>query len=401
MVSGGGGKSKSSSRQESRATFPGAFLQDFEGAFGRGVSLEELLAGLPRSSGLFGGGPVGIMPTGNQAGTRALPYAPVGREYQQPDQAFPGAGGGGGGGAGGRPGTGGGGGGGGAAPGSPGAPPNYQGGMVDPNAPFGPRFAASGSNLGGLDVQGSLQRLGFNDAPPDFSNDPRLNIRDLPTINAPTAQAAQMNIQGGDFGRFEDSLFRSQFDPVAREINRQGATDDRQLQAQLAQSGLASSGSGVGQIQAQTRERAQTIQNAATDAAQRAAAQRYGYQFSQEENNANLRQQTNLANAGFDMTAQQANADNILRGDTARSDTYLKTMGLNQQAAQAMRGDFLKVMDLAEADLQRMDNFQLQTLGVLLNNWLQQAGLAGQAGRESEGVSKSSSVQANVGIGAG
>ena len=72
---------------------------------------------------------------------------------------------------------------------------NYEGtrqepGFLDPNAPIGPRFAASGSTLGGLPVGETLARLGFFDAPPDFRGAPELNIRQLPTINAPTAQAA-------------------------------------------------------------------------------------------------------------------------------------------------------------------------------------------------------------------
>lgn len=409
MVSFGGSRQASSQRNQSRATFPGAFLEDFGGAFGRGVSLEELLSGLPRSSSLFGGGPVGILPTGNQAPPTELPYNPVTAtpalywQRQQVNQQR------------GNPGiarTGGSPGlqpqGGAAGTGFPGAPMrpsqrvdpavSYQGpGFTDPNAPVGPRFQASGSSVGGLDVIGGLQRLGFMDAPPDFTAGSP-TIRNLPTINAPTVDPAQMNLGGGNLQRFEDSIFRSQFDPVRRELQRTGAEDDRRLQAELAQSGLASSGSGIGQVAEQRADRSRQIEAAASDASARAAAQRYGYEFSQAETNANMQQQARLTNAGLNMQAQTENAANILRGDTARSDAYLKTIGLNQQAGQALRADFLKVMDLAEADLARMDDFQQQTLSMLLNNWLQQGALAGNIGRESEGRGQSHGSSFNVGI---
>jgi hypothetical protein len=223
----------------------------------------------------------------------------------------------------------------------------------------------------------------------------------VPAIRRRWAKSSLSNIAPGGFQKYEDALFNSQYNPVAREINRQGDTQDRQLQAQLAQSGLASSGTGIGQIQQQGRERSAQLEGIASDAANRASVQRFGAEQAQAQFNAQQQQSANLANAGFNLQAQQQNADNILRGDVARSQNYLATIGLNAERAQQERASFLAMMGVAEQDLQRMDKFQQDTLGLLLNNWLQQAATIGSIGRESEGRGSGSTNSGGGGVAIG
>lgn len=247
--------------------------------------------------------------------------------------------------------------------------------------PQTPRFQTSTPELG-IDFLGGVDRLGFGQAPNRY--DPA-TIRELPQINAPTVQAAQANLAPEGFDRFEQALFRSQFNPVRDELERQGSIQDRQLQAELAQRGLGGSGTTQNALTMQRRDRSQQLTQAASEAADRATTQRYGMEFTQAQQNAERQQQANLAQAGYDFNAQVTNAQNILAGDTARADNYLKTMGLNEETAKAGRQDFLALAGLTEQDLQRMDNQKLQGLGVILNTYLQQAALLGNLGQVSTG----------------
>lgn len=473
-------ENKAYGNQDSRTLFPIDFLSNFSNAYGQGVNLNELLAGLPRSSSLFGGSPVGIFPTasggggGYPTGAQGLGFGPP------PGSAQPG-------GSPGGPPSGGGqlppqilqmlgfnpsspaGMGGGGQPGAPqgapgGAPQGQQGqrgtiGLNDLNAltaQFGNqqqvagmlhqiwsraglqpdsritmeqlqqlgaqsapgfplhqqelatylqnlqglqspanRFQASGSPVG-VDVLGGVQRLGFGQMP-NQAQVPTIG-NDLERIYGPQAMAAQTSPI--DYQGLQNSMFESQYRPVERELNRQGDLADRRLQDQLAAAGISSSGAGIGQRQTARREVAQQVQNAATDAANRASQQRFGLQYQEAQDNANRRQQTALANAGFDLQAQQANASQLLQGDIARSDAYLRTIGLNNDMANQARSQFLNLLGVQQQDLQRMDQFQIQTLGMILNNWLQEGALAQSAGQISSGTSTSrgASIGQSAGI---
>ena len=238
-----------------------------------------------------------------------------------------------------------------------------------------------------------------------------------PQVDAASAAAARANgAQGNIFGaegpeRYEQSIFESLFRPVQRELGREGEIANRQLQAHLAGAGLASSGTGIGQQQQLARDYSQRTQDAATDASARAATARYQTQAEQEMLNAQLRQQTGLgdadrqqqvnlsnaeqqqqarlATANFSFEAQRQNAANVLSGDTARADSYLKTIGLNEETATRARSDFLNILQIAERDLARMEVGQRQTLDTMMNWWLQATGTLTDAGRFSEGTASS------------
>ena len=188
-------------------------------------------------------------------------------------------------------------------------------------------------------VAGSVQALGFGAAPP---------VNAAPaTPTTSTINAPEVTLPGGSLDAYRNALFEAQFRPVATEIARQGAIQDRQTQAQLAQAGLATSGAGFGTLQRQQADRNVQVQNAATQAANDAATQAFQADLS-----------TRLQNAGFSLQAQQANAANVLQGNLAGATNYLTTIGLNQQAADQARSSFLQLMGLQESDLQRMDTAQ-------------------------------------------
>lgn len=395
-----GGSSRSNNT--STTVYPGEFLPGFEARYGRGVGIDELIGALPQTSSIFGGGqgftsatgqsyqPPGGAGAGAGAGTIGLDV--IGSAIQSQFQGNPQganrlmaelqslAG-----------------------PGGTGISldqlRNYAG--RSPRADFirsslpamleqftqapQQRFAASaGPDLSALQIPQSIQRLFGAQAQQSFNP---YTIREVPGITAPTAQAAQMNV--GDLDRYERALFESQYRPQAREIEQQGGIADRRLQAELAQAGLASSGSGIGQVQQQRADRMRDLQARAADAAQQATTQRFGAEFAQQQFNAQQQQQTALANAGFDLEAQKTNAANLLAGDTARADNYLKTMGLNVEAASAMRDDFLQLLGITQEEMKRLDASQMEKLGVVLNNWLQQGALLGNLGQRGRQTSSS------------
>lgn len=422
-MSGYGGGSfskggKSSSSQQSSTVFPGNFLSEFEQRYGRGLSLGQLFGLAPQTQSLFGGGQIGYGPTGGAApygspggagggGAQAGPQTYSLDQVQRLIQNEFGTS---------RP-----------------QLTNQISGDVarqiqsqgwDPNAltreqigqlvpgrtgpygewirnalptqlgPAGGSQAAPG--VGVLPGQPDIAQLGIPariqalfGAQNDTQYDPYSGWRTVPSITAPTAAAQQMNVAPGGFDRYENALYRSLYDPQQRSLNEQGAIADRQLMAQLAQSGLSSSGTGIGQVQQARLDRARDLQNRASDAAFQATTQRFGAEFAQQQFNAKQRQETALANAGFDLRAQEQNAANVLAGDIAKADNYVKTLGLNTDRASRLRQDFLQLMGITQEELKRVDARQMEVLGMFLNSWLQQGALLGNLGQQSSGTSKS------------
>lgn len=422
--------SRSKSKSQSGVYFPAEFLNPFESRYGRGPSTDELLGMLPQTQSLFGGSPMGYgaMPTGQPGGatgatatSAAAPNARLGLDQigaltsqyyegrpqlaaQVVDRVRRGA----------------------AQAGidaSQGLTPEQLAslpgggsfihgilpGLAGPSSVSGNASATSrymptggGADLSALQIPQTLQRMFGIGAQQQF--DPA-TIRDAPTIDAPTAAAGLMDVAPRGFDQYEQSVYRSLNDPVQRQLAQQGALADRQQQAELAQAGLASSGAGLGQLQTARRQRSEQSMAAAQQAAQQASTSRFDREYGQEMFNAQQRQQASLANAGFSLDAQKQNAANLLLGDSTRADNYLKTMGLNVDAANALRGDFLKTMGLAEQDLQRMDQSARDNLGLWLNQWLQTGALLGNLGQKSKANSSSSgfgiSGYGSAGVGGG
>jgi len=266
-----------------------------------------------------------------------------------------------------------------------------------------------------------------------------------PRITAPTVQAEQ----GGfaDFDALQREIFESTYRPAEREINLQRGQADERLNSALAKAGLSASGSGIGQRVRQDQEYSRQVAAAAQDASHQAAVQRYGMEYTQEMDNARLRQETNLANAGFSLTAQVENAKNLLTANItnaqlqtqasiagaanqtqagiantqaqaqiaaanigaqsaqavanaqiasaqalANAQLQVQTMGLSLEAEQSARRDYLTLLGIQEADLARMDNFELETTAMFYDTYLKQLAILSGAGSVSSGkVDQSSS----------
>lgn len=383
----GGGRSKSGGTEASftRTEFPTEFLSSLQKVYGPGFGVNELIASLPRTQGLFGG-QAGLFPTAQAPAppnyqTQQNYVAPQAQGYQLPPNQAPGV-----------PVT----------PGVPTAPTGFLGWAAPPvgrpgtgdypgQAPVldpatlaqqtqrftspAPEVGLNNQLAGG--IQGTLARAGFNAPPAEFAT---------PTINTlPGINAAQVNMQ--DLPAYQRQVFESQFRPVERELSRANALNQQTLASQLTQRGMGASGSGLGIQQKAERETGKQIQFAAEDAANRSSVQRFQMEFQQK-----------LTNAGFDMQAQMTNADNILRGDMAKADTYLKTMGLNQEVATKHRDDVLRLLGVQQADLARMDQFNLAVTDRLLNTWLQTASVISEAGRVADSTKVTGSEESHGGV---
>jgi hypothetical protein len=245
------------------------------------------------------------------------------------------------------------------------------------------QFSSSGTP-NGLNVNQGLANLGIGQMSAPIGAP---TIGQAPTIMGPQAAASQINFAPQGFDQYQQSVYGQQYAPTEQEIQRTGAIADQQLNSDLASRGLASSGAGVGQVQQQRQQRQVQLNNASIQASNNASVQRFGAQFGQAQQNAQLQQQTALANAGFDQQAQTQNAQNILTGNIQNATAYLQAAGLTTQQAQNERADFLQTMGLQESDLQRLDSQQLASLGMVLNNWLQQTAVVSNAGAVSRGQS--------------
>lgn len=248
-------------------------------------------------------------------------------------------------------------------------------------------FTASGSPST-FDASQGLANLGIGQLP---QNAQAPTIGQAPSIYAPQAGAAQMNIAPQGFQQYQNQIYQQQFDPTQQQIQRSGAIADRQLNSDLAARGLSASAAGQGQMQQARQERQNQLNNASVQAANNASVQAFGAQYGQAQQNAQLQQQTALQNANLDQQAQTQNASNVLTGNIQNATAYLQTLGLNNQQAQSARTNFLQAAGLNETDLARMDSVQQQTLGMFLNEWLQQGALVSGAGQVNQGYDASRS----------
>jgi hypothetical protein len=261
-------------------------------------------------------------------------------------------------------------------------------------------FTASGPGGLPLDNAAAIRNLRFGD---QLSPTPHARIRDLPRVNAPTVAAAEANIAPTGFDALQRSLFESNFRPQEREIQQRGALADRQTRAEQAQSGTASSAAGQGLLLEQRRQRDEQLNFQSGQAANAATQQRFGLEFEQAQANAERQQQTHLAQAGFDFNSQLTNAQNVLAGDVAKADNYLKTIGLDAQTASQARNDFLGLLGVQQSELARLDASTLAQLGLVLNTWMQQVGLLGNLGQFSTGESdaRGESISQSAGVSGG
>ena len=294
------------------------------------------------------------------------------------------------------------------------------------------------------DVERNLTTLGFGQQPARYET-PRIGptpgitagrintagttVAPPGTIQAPVVEAAQGGFQ--DFDKLERSIYESQFNPVNRELERQRGMADERLAANLAQAGIAESGTGVGQRVELSDEYYRKQIAASEDAASRAAQTRYGMEYDQSMKNAELRQQANLANAGFDMQAQVSNAQNLLttnitnaqiaaqmgtaqaqldtqasiagaelgqQREIAQAQMYLSTMGLNFQQANAAQRNYLDLLGLQQADLQHLDAQQTEVLSMFFNTYLKEFALLINAGQQSTGKGDTSSESDSISV---
>ena len=257
-------------------------------------------------------------------------------------------------------------------------------------------FTSSGSNSS-LNAMQGLQNLGIGQA---VTPNEAPTIGSAPTVTSPQAAAAQMNIAPQGFQQYENQIYQQQFAPIQQQQTIQNAIQNQQLNSDLASRGLASSAAGQGQMQLQKQQQTIQLNNASVQAANNASVQAFGAQYGQAQQNAQLQQQTALQNAGLDQQAQVTNATNILTGNIQNATAYLQTIGLNTTQASNAASEFLSTLGLNEQDLSRMDSVQQQNVGLLLNNWLQQASLASGAGvtSRSTGGAQSTSLGQSAGI---
>lgn len=259
-------------------------------------------------------------------------------------------------------------------------------------------------------VQQQAQGLGFGQAP-DKTTAPTVGTSSVnaPTLGAaPQAQAATVQMPFGSGDQFERAAFRSQFAPVARQFDRQAAEQRGQLQSGIAGAGIGSSAAGIGLMQKQAQDQTETRTALASEAADRAATQRFGFeqqaalanQQAQQQvalANAERQQQVNLAQAGFDQQAQQVNAANILQGNLANASNYLQAVGLDASQAAQSRADFLSLLGLQQADLARLDDNARQNTLDQFNAYLQMFAQVAGASRFGNSSSFNFGVSAAAG----
>jgi hypothetical protein len=209
-------------------------------------------------------------------------------------------------------------------------------------------------------MAGSIANLGFGQTPQTYT---QREVGAAPTVSA---RGISDIFTPGGRERLSNEMFEAQYLPVERRLNLEQQQADRALNAQLAQAGLASSGTGIGQRAQQgleyTRERAAAAKEAAANAAAQA-------------------QQMRLEASGIDVQAQTANAQNILQGNIANADNYLRAIGLSQNEAQLARQSFLDLLGLQEQDLQRMDQSAVNALTAMMEPYLAEWGIMAGVGQ--------------------
>jgi hypothetical protein len=194
-------------------------------------------------------------------------------------------------------------------------------------------------------------------------------------ITAPTIPNRQVNIPGGTYEGLTKGIYESQFAPVQRELQRQQGLADTALQGNLAGAGLAESGAGVAQVSQQDREFQQRTEDASRDISAAATAAGYNAQIAIETTNAQLAQERNLAQAGFQYAAQAENARNILQGNTMAAQGYLAALGINVDQAAKYRDSFLSYLGMKEQSRLAGDTTRLTAATTVFNGALQAASL--------------------------
>lgn len=226
-------------------------------------------------------------------------------------------------------------------------------------------------------VEAQARGLGIGRAPETIQGPAAVSTTN---IQAPTVgPAARVEIPGGSREAYQNSLFNAQFNPIARQFDRNAAMQRRELAGNVAGAGLQGSGAGIGLIQQQAQQQSEDRAGLASDAANRATAASFGFEQQAALSNAERAQQSNLAQAGFDMQAQAQNAANVLQGNLANASNYLATIGMNVQQAQQARDSFMNLLGLRMEDTARLGNEQRANLDMLFNQWLQTFGAARSA----------------------
>lgn len=200
-------------------------------------------------------------------------------------------------------------------------------------------------------------------------------IGQAPKITAPVATPAQIQLPGGTYQALQQNLYNAQFGPVSQEINRQASQADTALSGQLAQAGLGDSGSAIGQREMQRENYDTYLQNVSQNIAASASSQALSAEIGVASANAQLQQQTSLANAGFNLAAQTENAKNALAGNEAAAQGYLAVLGINAQQAATYRSSFNQFLGIETQAAEAQDKFRLDAQGQMFNFYLQQRSL--------------------------
>lgn len=257
--------------------------------------------------------------------------------------------------------------------------------MQQQSTPFASQTVAPGVGAGlPGGVEGSIANLGFGQTPQTYQQ------REVEAAPAVTARGVSDMFSQGGREKLANEMYEAQYLPVERRLNLEQQQADRGLNAQLAQAGLASSGAGIGQRAQQgmeyTRERAAASKEAASQAAVQAQTMR-------------------LEAAGLDVQAQTTSAANVLQGNIANADNYLKAIGLTQDGAAEARSSFLNLLNLQEQDLARMDATSLASLSAMMEAYLAEWGVLNQAGQfqttQETGKKTSSSGSGGISLSTG
>lgn len=293
-----------------------------------------------------------------------------------------------------------------------GAPPPYTEAGI--NEYMGPKTSVwQGRDNGPFGAAGAgpgVQNLGFGQAYTPFGT-PQVGpaAQAATTTLGPTAQAGMVkgDLGGGNLDRWENSIFRSYNDPVVRELQRQQGLDTRHMQSKLAGAGLASSGTGMGQMQRLGREYGQRMQSASEDAVNRAVATRYGFESQQALQNAQLESQRQISNAAQanEMTGLGAklgqereltNAQLRQHGQETQAGLQADTNKTNLAGLDQSRSQFLSLVGLDQADLKRMDERQLNVLDQMMKEYM---GLLSTYGGFGNQVNRGYSNTSNFNLG--
>lgn len=266
------------------------------------------------------------------------------------------------------------------------------------------RFApgAPTQGLSGDFINQGIANTGLGAAPREYTA-PGSVLNGVNPVTGPNVNAAQVNLPGGSPEAYQQAVYESLYRPQERAIEQQREVQGRGLSSALAGAGLVASGAGFGQRQRQEQEFNRELNAASGDAAARASAARFEAERGTLEANAAREQETRLTRAQLDQRAQEVTAGNILQGNMQNADNYLRTLGLNEQTAQAARQDFLGLMNIAQEDLARMDRQQLAQVDQMFNAYLRQMGIIAGSGDfgSSAGSSTSNSIAVNGSISGG